>query len=138
MAVIEAELKIQYKYMIVVDEMQKLRDELDKRGIEWRDISDFWGLKMYNALKDENGNMPKMSSLDDDFWKHEWIVRTHFEYKGLYVSCINGFGTYGGYDLIRSVAGEHRNRGLIEMLVSGVSDPIGFLTCKDVCKKHQL
>ena len=48
--------------MIVCDEMKKLRQMLDEKGIEWHDASD---------VMSESKEWPM------------WICRTHFEYNGL-------------------------------------------------------
>lgn len=55
----------------VCEEMQKLRDYLNEKGIEWKDVSN------------------KESEL--------WICRTHFWIGKSHWSVINGFGTYGGF-----------------------------------------
>lgn len=47
-----------------------------KKNIPWHDASDV---------------MP-----EDKDWPM-WICRTHFEYKGVKISVVNGFGTYGGW-----------------------------------------
>ena len=59
----------------VCDEMKKLREGLDERGIVWEDAT---------------------SEYKDGLW----ICRTHFWYKGNRVSVIHGHGSYGGYDFI--------------------------------------
>lgn len=53
--------------MEVVEEMKKLRELLDKKGITWEDASEE-GAEGYKDL---------------------WICRTWFKYNGLRVSCIN-------------------------------------------------
>lgn len=58
--------------MIICEEMQKLRDALDKMGVEWVDASEEW---------------------TKDFC----ICRTHFSYNNKRYSVINGFGSFGGY-----------------------------------------
>lgn len=86
----------------VCEEMQKLRDELDKRGIEWTDLSE-----------------------KDGEW---WMCRTHFDINGNLVSCINGYGSHGGYDYMW-----RKNAGLIECYSSLTDNvPIGWLTAQEV------
>lgn len=58
--------------IVIVDEMKKFRELLDKNGIEWVDASD--------ALDTER-----------------YICRTHPKNHRRW-SVVNGFGTYGGYD----------------------------------------
>lgn len=89
--------------MEVVEEMKKLRELLDEKQIVWEDKSDVFG----------PSEMPC-----------NWICRTWFKYHGKRVSCINGLGTYGGYDF-------EKNRGLIEMMIWGEDDPIGYLTAEN-------
>lgn len=52
--------------MVIVPEMQRLREMLDEKGIRWEDASD------------------------------AYITRTHFVVSGRRVSVVNGVGTYGG------------------------------------------
>lgn len=59
--------------IVIVDEMKKFRELLDKNGIEWVDDSE--------------------EERDD-----VWICRTHSKNHDRW-SVINGIGTYGGYDL---------------------------------------
>lgn len=113
--------------MEVVAEMQKLRDELDKRGIKWFDKSDDWGKKMRQLVPEETPKFDNVVAL----WECEWMVRTHFLFKGHSVSCINGFGSYGGMNIALNDDGEYFNYGLIEMMISG-NDPVGYLTCEEV------
>ena len=84
------------------NEMIKLRSELDRRGVEWTD-------------KSESRTLP--------------IDRTHFYWKGYFVSVINGFGTYGGF-----LSFDQINEGLLEVMI-GHSEPIGWLTADEVIQK---
>lgn len=95
--------------MIICDEMKKLRDELDKRGIAWQDVSE------------DN------SDADIDWW----ICRTHFDYGKYHVSVINGHGTYGGF-----FCSEKDNEGRLEMMTGCVNggDPVGHLTADEIMK----
>ena len=87
--------------------MQKLRDYLDQKKIEWDDNS-------------------------EEFIKGMWICRTHFEYEDYFWSVINGMGTYGGY--IHDY--EKNNSNLLELWVECVNEgePIGFLKAEEVIK----
>ena len=98
--------------MKVCEEMQSLRDWLDNNDIKWEDMSEDWG----RYLKDFNG----------EFYDH-WMVRTHFKLDGVFVSVINGFGSYGGYYLY-----EKDNKGLLEVMVNNNNEPIGYLTHQGV------
>lgn len=87
----------------ICPEMQKLRHELDKRNIKWRDATE----------KDIPGH---------------WICRTHFDYKGLWWSVIHGFGTYGGFRL-----GGNDLQGLECMCSAiNDGEPIGYLTADNI------
>lgn len=61
------------------------------------------------------------------------IARTHFEYKGIKVSVINGFGTYGGWAGANGAQKEEDNEGLLEVMVSG-SEPCGWLTAVEAIR----
>ena len=64
--------------MIIVEEMQKLRDWLDEHNIEWVDKSEEPVYLEY-------------------FHRYSfWMCRTHFDINGKHVSVINGYGSYGG------------------------------------------
>ena len=93
----------------IVPQMQKLRDMLDERSVDWQDVSD--------------------TINDDDF-----ICRTWFEVNGNKVSVINGFGTYGGY-FGANINADRRdeNLGLLECMISG-HEPVGWLTAEEVLK----
>ncbi len=95
--------------MIVCKEMQKLRDILAEKDIDWIDASE---------------------ELHHDFidW---WICRTHFNYGKYHVSVINGRGIYGGFS-----CDERYNEGLLEMMTSAVNkgDPVGHLTADEAMK----
>jgi len=91
--------------MIVCEEMQKLRDYLDSKKIEWIDKSDDW----------EMG----------------WICRTHFDYKGNHWSVINGLGTYGGFYI--NEKSNYGVLELMVDCVNG-GEPVGYLKAEDVIK----
>lgn len=96
--------------MVVCKEMQKLRDYLDNKGIEWRDNSD----ELANAIT--------------GIW---FICRTRFELNRNIWSVVNGNGTYGGVDIFTG-----KNAGLLELMTNSVNDgePVGHLTADEVIK----
>lgn len=99
--------------MVVCNEMQQLRNLLDEKNIPWEDCSE----DMTHA---ENWPM--------------WFCRTHFEYKGIKWSAINGFGSYGGWHGLNPGNTEKENLGLLE-LWNHESEPKGYLTADDVMKE---
>jgi hypothetical protein len=96
--------------MIVCEEMKKLRQMLDEKGIEWHDASDVMS--------------------EDKDWPM-WICRTHFEYKGVKISVVNGFGTYGGWYGANPGTTEKENMGLLEIMIVGKVIR-GWLKAEDV------
>lgn len=90
------------------EEMIKLRQMLDDRGIKWKDVS---------------GGYPQSIF---------YINRTHFTFDEIDYSVINGYGTYGGYGSF-----DHVNMGLLELMGEGVNngDPLGWLTAEEVLKE---
>ena len=92
----------------ICEEMQKLRDGLDARGIPWIDHS-------------ETG----------DSGSGYWMCRTRFEYNDTIWSVIHGYGSYGGYDVFCKKDSE-----LLECMCDLVNDgePEGHLTADDVFK----
>lgn len=86
----------------ICPEMKKLRDELKKRGIEWKDNSHIFIVS--------------------------WICMTHFRYKGYSWSVVHGCGTYGGIDEDWDDIGalECMCKG-----ING-GEPFGYLTADDV------
>lgn len=93
------------------NEMIKLRQMLDDRGIKWEDVS-----TVYSQFK---------------FYIH----RTHFTFDEIDYSVINGCGTYGGYDSF-----DHVNEGLLELWAEDVNDgePVGFLTAEEIIRWIEL
>lgn len=79
--------------MIIVEEMQKLRDWLDEHDIEWVDKSEDYGHDKFSF----------------------WMCRTHFDINDKHVSVINGFGSFGGASFFDG----HNNEGLLEMMLIG-------------------
>lgn len=86
-------------------EMQRLRDMLDKRGIEWSDRSDdryeFWYMSEYAS------------------YGYDRIWRTRFDTVMHSYSVICGYGTYG------------REYDLLECMVDS-NEPEGDMTADDV------
>jgi len=62
-----------------------------------------------------------------------WICRTHFEFKGLKISVVNGFGTYGGWCGANPGMTEDENMGLLEIMIED-NDPVGWLKAEDIMK----
>lgn len=96
--------------MIVCEEMQELRKMLDEKGIEWHDNSE---------VMSESKEQPI------------WICGTHFEFKGLKFSVINGFGTYGGWYGANPRMTEDKNMGLLEIMIED-NEPVGWLKAEDI------
>ena len=99
--------------MTVCKEMQKLRTELDKMGVEWIDRSEEWQAADF---------------IDWSIFKNYGICRTHFDYNGKHYSVINGYGSLGGYDEF-----DKENKNLLEIMFPN-EDVKGYLTAKDVLK----
>lgn len=85
------------------NEMVKLREELDKRNIEWED-----------------------KSTVEEFFT---VYRTHFEYNNCKYSVIYGFGTYGGLNL--STKSNFKLLELMSEAVNK-GEPVGYLTAEQV------
>lgn len=95
--------------MKICEEMQKLRNYLDEKKIEWRDDT-------------------------EEYSETVKIARTHFEYNDKFVSVINGFGTYGGwYGSNYPAMTEEQNLGLLEVMIDG-EEPVGWLKAEDAIK----
>ena len=88
----------------MVAEMHKLRQLLNESGIAWEDCST--GPDVY---------LP--------------IDRTHFEHGGFSWSVVNGYGSYGGWDYMRT-----KNEGFLEVMSNALNDgdPLGWLTAEEV------
>lgn len=91
--------------MKICEEMSKLRQYLDDKGIKWKDAS------------------------SNDYLYNLWICRTHFEINSHTWSVINGYGTYGGFKIL-----DGYNEGLLELMTNSVNngEPIGWLTADNV------
>ena len=96
--------------MKICEEMQKLRQMLDEKNIPWHDASEIMS--------------------EDKEWPM-WICRTHFEYKGMKISVVNGFGTYGGWFGANPGTTEEENMGLLEIMIEG-NEPVGWLKAEDI------
>ena len=96
--------------MTVCDEMKKLRQMLDEKNIPWHDASEVMS--------------------EDKEWPM-WICRTHFEYKGMKISVVNGFGTYGGWFGANPGTTEEENMGLLEIMIED-NEPVGWLKAEDI------
>lgn len=92
--------------MEVCKEMQKLRDWLDENNIEWEDASE---------------------EFDEDKEYSFWMCRTWFKINRKRISVINGFGSYGGVDVL---GGE--NEGLLEVMGLIGNDVVGHMTAEEV------
>ena len=87
----------------MTEEMIAFRKLLDEKRIEWEDLS-------------------------TQQWEICPIDRTHFNHRGYKWSVINGYGTYGGVNVIT-----RKNEGLLELMSEAVNggEPLGFLTAKE-------
>lgn len=97
--------------MIICEEMNKLRTALDKIGVEWVDASEEW----------------KLFDLDTCI-KDYYICRTHFNYNNKKYSVINGYGSFGGYDMFAN-----DNKGFLEIRFPN-GEVEGYLTAADIIK----
>ena len=86
----------------VCEEMKKFMKLLDERGIQYHDVS-------------------------EAFDEERFIFRVHADDKSF--SCINGFGTYGGF-----LYNPKENPGLLELWIEH-QEPIGYLTAEEAIKE---
>lgn len=91
--------------MEVCEEMQKLREYLNKHNIQWTDVSE-----------------PYCFS---------WMCRTHFTLRNNHWSVINGYGSYGGFGTFSP--NNEGLLELMTSEVNG-GEPVGYLTADDVIK----
>ena len=101
--------------MELCEEMKKLRKLLTEKGIEWHDESTIYTEDFIGMIK---STMP--------YFVDNSIYRTHFDIDGIHYSVINGFGTYGGFDLI-----ERKNYGLLECMIDD-NEPVGWLSANNI------
>lgn len=99
--------------MKICDEMKKLRNMLDKKGVQWVDVSSILTEAVINRIMRECNVSREWA--DSSMW------RTHFTYKGYFFSVIYGYGSYGN------------ESGLLECMIGG-EEPEGGLTANDVLK----
>ena len=104
--------------VFMCEEMKKLRNKLDRMGIAWEDRSDI--------RSDERIKYQSEHGIPEEFADLS-IFRTHFLYKGVHFSVINGWGTYGGYDAYTDT-----NAGLLEVMYSDKEIVVGCLTADAV------
>lgn len=89
--------------MEVCEEMQKLREYLNKHEIQWADVSASYGFS--------------------------WMCRTHFTLRNNLWSVINGFGSYGGFGTFSQ--NNEGLLELMTSEVNG-GEPVGYLTADEV------
>lgn len=104
----------------ICEEMKKLRQLLDERGIEWKDASAIVPDKVIKKI---------IECGIDKYHADSTVYRTHFEVDGNNYSVIYGYGTYGGYD---PFSGD--DPGLLECMTSALNagEPVGGMTAGDV------
>lgn len=93
--------------MEVCEEMQKLRNLLDEKNIQWIDNSE--------DFKVSNNHLTM------------WICRTQFIYKAHAILVINGMGTYGGWGGANL---SEVNLGLLEIMIDE-NKPFGWLNAEE-------
>lgn len=106
--------------MKICDEMLKLREALDNRGIEWKDESTICTQQMIDDMV-KTGIAKKYAD--------STMYRTHFWHKGWFYSVIHGRGSYGGVHILSGY-----DAGLLECKCDKVNggEPLGYLTADDV------
>lgn len=97
--------------MMICDEMIKLRQALDEKGVKWEDKSTIC-LEEHILEVIRKRNVSRKYA-DTSMW------RTHFTYNGYFYSVIYGYGSYGYYD------------GKLECMVGG-KEPVGSMTANDI------
>lgn len=108
--------------MKMCEEMQKLRDRLDKIGIVWEDASSSTPEPIIEEMV--------RAGLERRYCDVT-IYRTHFTINDINYSVIYGYGTYGGYDPVFDKDG-----GLLELWAKNYNndEPCGYMTADDVIK----
>ena len=106
--------------MIMCEEMKKLRKELDRMGVKWRDVS---------SITPETVIDEMVSKGIERVYADTTMFRTHFEYGGYKFSVIHGYGSYGGKDAFTG-----HDSGLLECMTEAVNggEPVGCLTASEV------
>lgn len=97
-------------------EMMKLRNTLDKKGIQWDDKSVIYPENKIKFIM----NRYNVSRETADFS----ILRTHFTYKEHFISVIFGYGTYG-YE-----------SDLLEYRIDE-DEPEGYLTADEILERME-
>lgn len=106
--------------MKICEEMIKLRDWLDEKGILWVDKSSITS----------QGYIDLMAKFEiEPQYADTTIYRTHFQFREHNISVIYGYGTYGGFDQLAN-----KNYGALEMMIDD-RDPIGWLSAENVIQK---
>lgn len=104
--------------MQVVPEMKKIRDWLTEHGIVWEDAS-------------TEDQYPEEIRQKYGF-PITYMCRTIFHINNHRVSVINGYGSYGGYDVLD----DGENKGLLEMWCKHFqNEPVGWLSADNVIEK---
>lgn len=88
--------------IFLCDEMIKLREMLDEKGISWTDRS--------TVVSDDDLQRLKRIEIQECFIDTS-IYRTVFHYNGVRCSVVNGYGTYGGYSPFKGT-----NAGKLELM----------------------
>lgn len=102
--------------MKICDEMVKLRNALDEKGVQWEDKSTIYPENKIQEIMSRCNVSRKYA--DASMW------RTHFTYKGYFFSVIYGYGSYGYYD------------NKLECMIGG-EEPEGGMTAEDVLKRME-
>ena len=108
--------------MKMCEEMEKLRAELDKRGIKWEDKS---------SIVPDNVIQEMIRKGIDRQYADSTMFRTHFTVDDYHYSVIYGYGSYGGYDPLSGKSGE-----LLECMTEKINggEPVGNMTAVDVLR----
>lgn len=108
--------------MKMCDEMVRLREELDKRGIPWEDKS---------SIVPEEAIQVMISKGFERQYADTTMYRTHFTVDDYHYSVIYGYGSYGGYDVFSNKSAE-----LLECMTSKINggEPVGHMTAIDVLR----
>ena len=102
--------------MKMCDEMIKLRNALDEKGVQWEDKSTIYP---DDEIRDTMRKLNVSRECADCS-----MFRTHFSYRGYFFSVIYGYGSYGYYD------------GKLECMVGG-EEPEGSMTAEDVLRRME-
>lgn len=106
--------------MQICEEMIKLRNWLDEKGILWTDESSITSQE-YIDLMAKIGIEPQYADTT--------IYRTDFTFKEHYISVIYGYETCGGFEPFKN-----EDYGALEMKMDD-REPVGWLSAKNVIQK---